>query len=78
MNNSDFHAKPLNSNPNVKICGIYTKEQRLLKIKYYKEKMNKWRLMHPINRGFHGRKMVAKIKPRIRGKFVKNAHCKNL
>ena len=43
------------------------------KIQYYKEKKNKWRAKHPINRGFLGRKMVAKANPRIRGKFVKKS-----
>ena len=61
-----------------KINGVYTKEQRLLKIKYYKEKKNKWRAKHPINRGFIGRKMVAKAKPRIRGKFVKKTTMEGL
>ena len=56
-----------------KINGIYNKEERMRKIQYYKEKKNKWRAKHPINRGFLGRKMVAKAKPRIRGKFVKKS-----
>ena len=56
-----------------KINGIYNKEERLRKIQYYKEKKQKWRAKHPINRGFLGRKMVAKAKPRIRGKFVKKS-----
>lgn len=51
--------------------GIYSKEERLKKIQKYKEKKQKWRAKHPINRGFIGRKLVAKAKPRVRGKFVK-------
>ena len=53
--------------------GIYSKEERMRKIKYYKEKKQKWRVNHPIKRGFIGRKRVASTKPRIRGKFVKKS-----
>jgi hypothetical protein len=51
--------------------GKLSAEERKNKIFRYKEKQRKWRESHPISRGFVGRKLVARNKPRFKGKFVK-------
>ena len=43
--------------------------ERLLKIRRYKEKLKKWRAVHPINRSFAGRRRVAFTKSRVNGRF---------
>lgn len=51
--------------------GIYAPEARRLKILRYKEKVKKYRQKVHVSRNFSGRSVVAKIKPRANGKFVK-------
>lgn len=52
------------------IPGVYNKYERINKILKYKGKIRKWRVSHPVRRGFKGRSQVAGQKPRIKGKFV--------
>jgi len=52
--------------------GIYSASVRLQKIKKYKEKVKKYRQKVHISRNFGGRSVVAKIKPRVNGKFIKS------
>eukprot|EP01017_Pseudomicrothorax_dubius_P007989 TRINITY_DN12585_c0_g3_i2.p1 TRINITY_DN12585_c0_g3~~TRINITY_DN12585_c0_g3_i2.p1 ORF type:complete len:414 (+),score=54.63 TRINITY_DN12585_c0_g3_i2:64-1305(+) len=51
--------------------GPLTKEERMLKIRKYKQKQKNWRCAHPVKRSFVGRSKVATEKPRVRGRFVK-------
>ena len=51
--------------------GIYTLVERKHKIRKYKEKLKKWRSIHPINRNFEGRRKVAFAKKRFNGRFQK-------
>lgn len=51
--------------------GVYTPEIRKAKIMKYKEKIKKYRQKFHVSRSFTGRSVVAKIKPRVNGKFVK-------
>lgn len=51
--------------------GSYPQEIRKAKIQKYKEKIKKYRQSVRISRVFSGRSVIAKIKPRINGKFVK-------
>lgn len=37
----------------------------------YKEKIRQWKMKNPTVRNFEGRKKIAQLKPRIKGKFVK-------
>lgn len=53
------------------VPGIYSLEERAMRILRYKKKIIKWRIAHPPNRNFSGRSTVAGSKPRIKGKFVK-------
>jgi len=46
---------------------------RIKKILKYKLKLYKRRNSVPIERKFMGRSKIAKVKPRIRGRFVKQA-----
>lgn len=62
--------------PKVQV-GVYTPEVRQEKIKKYKEKVKKYRQRVKISREFGGRSVVAKIKPRVNGKFVKTNHIEN-
>lgn len=64
------------TNKQKNLVGTLTLEERKLRIEKYKEKKKKWRSLHPISRGFTGRKLVARTKPRIRGKFVKESDFK--
>lgn len=57
--------------------GIYSPTVRLQKIKKYKEKVKKYRQKVHVSRNFGGRSVVAKIKPRINGKFVKSTPQEN-
>ena len=50
--------------------GKYSPEERMAKIKRYKQKKEKWRNEHPISRAFMGRAKVADEKPRYKGRFV--------
>ena len=52
--------------------GIYSTEIRKNKILKYKEKIKKYRQKVHVSRNFSGRSIVAKIKPRVNGKFVKS------
>jgi hypothetical protein len=52
--------------------GTYSSDVRLAKIRKYKEKVKKYRQRVRISRDFNGRSVVAKIKPRVNGKFVKS------
>ena len=52
--------------------GLYSKIERLKKIKKYKEKVRKRRLDHPISRKFGGRSRIAFEKQRKNGRFAKN------
>jgi hypothetical protein len=52
--------------------GVYSSETRRFKIMKYKEKIKKYRQKVHVSRNFSGRSIVAKIKPRINGKFVKS------
>lgn len=58
--------------------GSYTQIERLEKIKRYKEKVKKYRQRVHVSRNFGGRSVVAKIKPRVNGKFVKNSSPENI
>lgn len=58
--------------------GIYSNEIRRKKIQKYKEKIKQYRAKVHVSRTFSGRSVVAKIKPRVNGKFVKTASCDNL
>ena len=51
--------------------GEYSYEARHLKILKYKEKVKKYRQKVHVSRNFSGRSTIAKIKPRVNGKFVK-------
>ena len=51
--------------------GVYTNEVRRRKIMKYKEKIRKYRLKVHVSRDFKGRSIIAKVKPRIHGKFAK-------
>lgn len=51
--------------------GVYSNEIRKQKILKYKEKIKKYRQKVHVSRDFKGRSVVAKIKPRVNGKFVK-------
>lgn len=51
--------------------GSYSREERMQKIMKYKNKIQKWRDSHPVNRAFTGRSKVAGNKPRVKGRFVK-------
>lgn len=51
--------------------GIYTKVERKHKIRKYKEKLKRWRDLHPISRSFEGRRKVAFTKARSNGRFSK-------
>ena len=51
--------------------GVYTNEVRRRKIMKYKEKIKKYRLKVHVSRDFKGRSIIAKVKPRIHGKFAK-------
>ena len=53
--------------------GVYSYEARHLKILKYKEKVKKYRQKVHVSRNFAGRSVIAKIKPRVNGKFVKSA-----
>lgn len=57
-------------NENEYIC---TKVERIRKIKKYKEKLAKWRKVHPISRKFEGRRKVAFEKRRKNGRFSKQS-----
>ena len=52
--------------------GVYSTEIRKMKIRAYKEKIRKYRQKVHVSRNFQGRSIIAKIKPRINGKFVKS------
>ena len=54
-----------------KRVGIYTKVERLHKIRKYKEKLKRWRTLHPLSRNFEGRRRVAFSKARNNGRFAK-------
>lgn len=54
-----------------KRVGIYTKVEREGKIRRYKEKLKKWRALHPVSRNFEGRRRVAFNKSRNNGRFFK-------
>lgn len=58
--------------------GIYPNEVRRKKIQKYKEKIKQYRAKVHVSRTFSGRSVVAKIKPRVNGKFVKIESCDNL
>eukprot|EP01017_Pseudomicrothorax_dubius_P038427 TRINITY_DN5756_c0_g1_i3.p1 TRINITY_DN5756_c0_g1~~TRINITY_DN5756_c0_g1_i3.p1 ORF type:complete len:313 (-),score=63.93 TRINITY_DN5756_c0_g1_i3:192-1130(-) len=51
--------------------GLYTREERIGKIKKYKSKLSRWREKHPVNRVFKGRSRAANAKPRVNGRFIK-------
>lgn len=51
--------------------GSYSREIRKAKIMKYKEKIRKYRRSVQISRVFSGRSVIAKIKPRVNGKFIK-------
>lgn len=51
--------------------GIYTKVERQRKIRKYKEKLKRWRVLHPLSRKFDGRRRVAFSKTRNNGRFAK-------
>jgi hypothetical protein len=51
--------------------GSYSREERMQRILKYKNKIQKWRDAHPVNRAFTGRSKVAGNKPRFKGRFVK-------
>eukprot|EP01017_Pseudomicrothorax_dubius_P035063 TRINITY_DN4867_c0_g2_i5.p1 TRINITY_DN4867_c0_g2~~TRINITY_DN4867_c0_g2_i5.p1 ORF type:complete len:272 (-),score=45.19 TRINITY_DN4867_c0_g2_i5:107-862(-) len=53
--------------------GIYTCQERSIRIAKYKNKIKKFREAHPVNRTFTGRSQIAVQKPRIKGRFVKNS-----
>lgn len=58
------------------VPGIYTKEERALRILKYKKKIVKWRVTHPVARSFSGRRAVAVAKPRLNGRFISNEEYK--
>lgn len=55
-----------------KVIGKYTLEERRKKIMRYKDKLNRWRRMHPISRAFSGRRKIAFLKQRNNGRFTKH------
>jgi len=55
------------------VTGMYTSEERMKRIQNYKRKQEKYRQAHPVKRNFGGRSRVASNKPRVKGRFVKNA-----
>ena len=65
-------------NENGPQIGTYSRGERIEKIKKYKEKIKKYRQRVHVSRNFGGRSVVAKIKPRVNGKFVKTASQDNL
>ena len=54
----------------LRMVGMYTLAERQVKIRRYKEKIRKWRLLHPVNRTFEGRREIAFTKPRFNGRFA--------
>ena len=58
------------------MIGKYAISKRQQKIAYYKQKLKKWRALHPISRKFEGRRGVALNKGRKDGKFGKS--CKKV
>ena len=52
--------------------GVYSKEVRMRKIMKYKEKIKQYRQKVHVSRDFKGRSSIAKVKPRMHGKFVKS------
>ena len=52
--------------------GVYSKEVRMRKIMKYKEKIKQYRQRVHVSRDFKGRSSIAKVKPRMHGKFVKS------
>lgn len=58
--------------------GSFPYEVRKQKIQKYKQKIKNYRSKVHISRSFAGRSVVAKIKPRVNGKFVKINSCDNL
>ena len=53
-----------------RLIGIYTQRERSLKIKKYREKVNRWRYTNKDT--FNGRSRVAKAKLRYFGRFIKS------
>lgn len=70
MQRDSFPRYELEENQEEKI-GIYTKVERQRKIRKYKEKLKRWRKLHPISRSFEGRRKVAFTKNRSNGRFSK-------
>jgi hypothetical protein len=66
----DYKIDDLEEPPKV---GIYSPQVRLQKIQRYKEKLRKYKAKVHVSRKFKGRSFVAKLKPRVKGKFVKSA-----
>ena len=58
-----------------KLVGIYTQKERSVKIKKYKEKLNRWRVINKDS--FNGRSKVAKAKLRYFGRFIKSEDFKD-
>ena len=54
----------------LKVIGMYTMAERQLKIRRFKNKIKKWRALHPLNRAFEGRRQIAFTKPRLNGRFA--------
>lgn len=52
--------------------GIYYPNERKKKILKFKLKRYIWRMKKPVIKKYEGRSVVAKNKPRLRGKFIKN------
>ena len=65
----DYRLDDVEDPPKV---GIYSPQIRLQKIQRYKEKLRKYKAKVHVSRKFKGRSSVAKLKPRVKGKFVKS------
>jgi hypothetical protein len=73
IESSDTFASFSDLNENKIQIGTYSAEVRKEKIRKYKEKVKKYRKSVQVSRVFSGRSVIAKIKPRVNGKFVKSA-----
>lgn len=62
-----------------KTIGKYTLKERRQKIRKYKEKLKRYRLgLSNTSNKYKKRSIIAKTRPRIRGKFVKNSQSAEL
>lgn len=64
--------------PDSTINRVCSPNTRRLKIQRYKNKLKIYRQKVIFSRSFTGRSQVAKVKPRIKGKFIKTDSCESM